>query len=104
MLLLPVSATVRHESTPAIGYAARLTDGSSLSISSEIVRKRSAMPLIFVTWTVLPQVSGSQVIDSRFCRKRDELQSPYILSKKAWFRKRPGSKFSAGSCAILPGG
>src|SRR5882724_3859047 len=96
MLIRPVSATARHDSTPAIGKAAARSAGSSASISAETCLRRSATPLTRVTWTGFPQDRGSQVIVTRFRLTSAVLQLPYIFLKKASLRKRPGSTFGAG--------
>src|SRR5262245_28453667 len=96
MLILPVSATGRHDSTPAIGKAAALTAGSSLSISADTSLSRSATPLIRVTWTAFPHDRGSQVMVTRLRCTAPLRQSPYIFLKNASLRNRPGSAFTAG--------
>src|SRR3954466_10135474 len=103
MLILPVSATGRHDSTPAMGKAAALSAGSSLSISADTSLSRSATPLIRVTWTAFPHDRGNQVMVTRFRCTAPARQSPYIFVKNASFRNLPGSAFNAGGAEAPTG-
>src|SRR3954463_12933857 len=102
MLILPVSATGRHEKTPAIGYAAFFISSGRLSISDDTFASSSATPFSSVTFIIWP--FGNHGTDLK-CRAVEPLrQSPYSFLKKASLRNRPGSKFTGGGSTALPAG
>src|SRR5262245_7187608 len=102
MLRTLVSLTVRQLNPPPLGTANFFSSGRRASSSAEIARNRSATPFTLVIATEPPPDFGNQgTFVSFFCTSPFE-QSPYILSKKAALRKRPGSSCGPGCFFIGP--